>query len=98
MSRKWIDSRPEPAGVSFETNASGYSPCDVIVASNASGVMGKLGAIVLPTTYALPRESTAIACASSFPSQSVPPRYVEYSRVEPSGLSFATNASPSPLL
>jgi hypothetical protein len=52
--------------------------------------VGKSTESVAPVTYALPCESTATAWPLSEP---VPPRYVENTRAEPSGLSFVTKRS-----
>src|SRR5271156_4404597 len=53
-------------------------------------VTGKSGDDVVPTTNASFAASTAIPLATS---SFLPPRYVEYSSVEPSALNLVTNAS-----
>src|ERR1700684_2446061 len=92
---------PEPAALilvrkPFDTT----SACELKVAPhfpsppqsvlNEPGVVGKSGESVVPPTYASPALSTAIPFATS---SSLPPRYVEYNRVEPSALILVTNAS-----
>ena len=56
--------------------------------------VGKNCELVLPQTKALPFVSTAIARPESLKSA---PRYVEYTRADPLGLSLVMNASPEAL-
>src|ERR687898_3045680 len=64
-----------------------------LVGWNAPAGVGKSVDAVKPARYTTPLGLTASPSAVSIPE---PPRRVEYTRLEPEGSSFATNASVSP--
>src|SRR5271170_2187231 len=92
---------PDPAALIFTMNPfETISPFEFSVAPHFPSlphsvlidpkVTGKSNDDVVPVTNASPAASTAIPLATS---ASLPPRYVEYSSVEPSALILVTNAS-----
>src|ERR1700736_2619184 len=85
--------KADPEGLSFVTKASpfwhGWMSPQLVW--NAPNVVGKLGDLVVPVTYALPALSAAMPFVRS---SLLPPRYVEYTNVDPAGLILATKESP----
>jgi hypothetical protein len=79
---------------SFVTDRSASPLC---VRSNAPDDVGKSADSVVPTMYVMPKRSTT-ACSplSRTPSEADPPRYVLPRRIDPSGETWAANASTSP--
>src|SRR2546422_451476 len=78
---------PDPLAFNLVTNGS-EGVLNVVL--NAPGVVGKSADAVDPVTYAFPALSMAMAPAKSIP---LPPRNVEYTRVEPVASSFVTKTS-----
>ena len=86
---RYVEKRTLPSGSSLVTNASSVPPS----VGSVAFAIGKSAEYVVPKTEANPIGSTVSAVPWSAPP---PPRYVEYWRVPPSGLSFETNASEGP--
>src|SRR5436190_2249712 len=82
------------SSVIFATKASTWvSHTPPPITGFSAFTVGKLGDCVCPVTYAAPVRSTVMRLLKSF---SLPPKYVEWTRDAPFGLSFDTNASLSP--
>src|SRR5438128_1264227 len=84
------NSRLEPSGVSFVTNASYVPPAKLVWKAL---VTGKFNELVKPLMIAWPCPSTAMPCARSSP---LPPRYVEYVKFARPGANLMKNASRAP--